>query len=605
MRLPAWARCVLCAAVAAGWLETHERDPSVLRVAVERGDSYVDAVRRLAARCDMHHMEGVLAETFRQRYRFTVADELAPYRMEIVVSLDGCHRQAVSMATDDWTHSFGTLVYDERDDVAALAADECACISAPGADTAGCAAAVAAAMRASLANASPSPCSPGCAAAFERRRAAAADAALDAAIASAAALRDHAFYVAGAKMTADALAAAAVGRAPPPDLREAPATALGRCGSPVRGGPPTTCVLRDAYVMNGEWYVVHEDGVAVDGDGTLRGEALEMPALALSCDPDAPSFAPRRLSRSALRDLTSTLGVPVRDASVAKGFLYERFGDDSLHPGHALTFYALPAFWAQGLVGLEGARLMLNDGAPAYDNDRWLAAAFDDPPLYRDRFESRLCARGVLCRVRELAVGAATLDWNQWRHAPVLFGAVHRRFAKAARERLKLPAADGPRARRAVLVQRLHSRVIPGAAALAGAVGADVFVLDHEPAAAQLALLDDARVVVAVDGGALDLALLARPASGYVTIKRPWDTESPDGCRGCPTGGPDGQCCDWHRELFAAANDTWLCAESIDPGPGLAVDAATLGAAIARVETRLAALADYRGGASSGAGRGS
>ena len=71
-------------------------------------------------------------------------------------------------------------------------------------------------------------------------------------------------------MTADALAAAlaaaAVGRAPPPDLREVPATALGRCGSPVRGGPPTTCVLRDAYVMNGEWYVVHEDGVRL-----LRG----------------------------------------------------------------------------------------------------------------------------------------------------------------------------------------------------------------------------------------------------------------------------------------------------------------------------------------------
>ena len=89
-------------------------------------------------------------------------------------------------------------------------------------------------------------------------------------------------------------------------------------------------------------------------------------------------------------------------------------------------------------------------------------------------------------------------------------------------------------------------------------------------------------MIIAVDGGALDLSLLARPATGFVTIKRPHDSESPDGCLNCPTGGPDGPCCDWHLALFGAANGTWLGAESLNPGAGLSVDPIALKGAISR-----------------------
>ena len=121
-----------------------------------------------------------------------------------------------------------------------------------------------------------------------------------------------------------------------------------------------------------------------------------------------------------------------------------------------------------------------------------------------------------------------------------------------------------------------------------------VLVPAHLPMKEQLDAVDESRVVVAVDGGALDLGLLARPATGFITIKRPADSEPPDGCLNCPTGGPDGQCCDWHLPLFAAASG-WLAAESLAPGPGLAVDAAALQAALGRVEARLRALPEYAG----------
>ena len=146
-----------------------------------------------------------------------------------------------------------------------------------------------------------------------------------------------------------------------------------------------------------------------------------------------------------------------------------------------------------------------------------------------------------------------------------------------------------------MLIQRLHSRVIPDAKALATSVGADLVILDHMPLKEQLDLFDSTRVIIAVDGGALDLSLLARPATGFVTIKRPHDSESPDGCLNCPTGGPDGPCCDWHLALFGAANGTWLGAESLNPGAGLSVDPIALKGAISRVNARLKELSEFKG----------
>ena len=283
------------------------------------------------------------------------------------------------------------------------------------------------------------------------------------------------------------------------------------------------------------------------------------------------------------------LGVPARDASVELLFALERVGDDQLHPGHVLTSYALAAYWAMSLLNLvsEPWRLHLTDKRPAFATDGWLASVVSEKPLYRRHLETTLCPRGSVCRIPRFVVGCGSLDWNQYRDKPHVF----RAGAPRLRETRAAAAGFTGRRRRAaagkaLLIQRLHSRVIPDAKALATSVGADLVILDHMPLKEQLDLFDSTRVIIAVDGGALDLSLLARPATGFVTIKRPHDSESPDGCLNCPTGGPDGPCCDWHLALFGAANGTWLGAE-FEPGAGLSVDPIALKGAISRVRARL------------------
>ena len=262
-----------------------------------------------------------------------------------------------------------------------------------------------------------------------------------------------------------------------------------------------------------------------------------------------------------------------------------------------MTSYALAAYWAMSLLNLvsEPWRLHLTDKRPAFATDGWLASVVNEKPLYRRHLETTLCPRGSVCRIPRFVVGCGSLDWNQYRDKPHVFAPVHRAFAKRGRQLLGLPAEDGARPRKALLIQRLHSRVITDAKALATSVGADLVILDHMPLKEQLDLFDSTRVIIAVDGGALDLSLLARPATGFVTIKRPHDSESPDGCLNCPTGGPDGPCCDWHLALFGAANGTWLGAESLNPGAGLSVDPVALRGAISRVRARLSALPEFKG----------
>ncbi|KAK7237537.1 H3-K4 specific histone demethylase [Aureococcus anophagefferens] len=392
-RLAAIASLALGAA--ASWIDDHERDASILKVSVDAGESYVAEARRFAAACGLAHVEAQVVAGFAGRYRFTLAGDVAPYRMELLLTTDGCASQEVSP-----------------------------------------------------------------------------------------------------------------------------------------------------------------------------------------------------LSRAAVDDLAG-LGVAARDAAVGDVVLYERYGDDAAHPGHVLTAFGLAIHWAATLVGWEAgkARLLLTDARPAYDADAWLEAVAgpERRPLYRHELETKVCPRGSLCRVRRALVGFRGLDWNAWRTEPAVFAPLHRSFAAAGR-RLMGRGDGAPRTRPVLIVQRLHSRVLPRAEALAAALGGDVAVLDHRPLREQMDLVDSASVVVAVDGGALDLALLARPRSGFVTIKRPHDTESPDGCRGCPTGGPEGQCCDWHLDLFRAANGTWLAAESLNPGPGLSVAVADLAAAVRRVAARLEGL---------------
>ena len=187
-------------------------------------------------------------------------------------------------------------------------------------------------------------------------------------------------------------------------------------------------------------------------------------------------------------------------------------------------------------------------GRPSLPTGGW--RLWCQKPLYRRHLETTLCPRGSVCRIPRFVVGCGSLDWNQYRDKPHVFAPVHRAFAKRGRQLLGLPADDGARPRKALLIQRLHSRVIPDAKALATSVGADLVILDHMPPRSNwissTARGSSSRLMVA-----LDLSLLARPATGFVVLKRPARMESPDGCLNCPTGGPDGPESDWHLALSA------------------------------------------------------
>ena len=117
------------------WWERHAQDSSVLTLSVPAGDSFVRATQKLAEDCDLQENEAAIVDAFRGRYRFTLGDsDVAPYRMDLLVTSEHCHRQDISMSTaSGWRHNFGALYFDGDDDVDALAALECARISAPGA----------------------------------------------------------------------------------------------------------------------------------------------------------------------------------------------------------------------------------------------------------------------------------------------------------------------------------------------------------------------------------------------------------------------------------------------------------------------------------------
>ena len=122
------------------WWERHAQDSSVLTLSVPAGDSFVRATQKLAEDCDLQENEAAIVDAFRGRYRFTLGDsDVAPYRMDLLVTSEHCHRQDISMSTaSGWRHNFGALYFDGDDDVDSLAALECARISAPGAAAAPC-----------------------------------------------------------------------------------------------------------------------------------------------------------------------------------------------------------------------------------------------------------------------------------------------------------------------------------------------------------------------------------------------------------------------------------------------------------------------------------
>ena len=104
------------------WWERHAQDSSVLTLSVPAGDSFVRATQKLAEDCDLQESEAAIVDAFRGRYRFTLGDsDVAPYRMDLLVTSEHCHRQDISMSTaSGWRHNFGALYFDGDDDVDAL-----------------------------------------------------------------------------------------------------------------------------------------------------------------------------------------------------------------------------------------------------------------------------------------------------------------------------------------------------------------------------------------------------------------------------------------------------------------------------------------------------
>ena len=248
------------------WWERHAQDSSVLTLSVPAGDSFVRATQKLAEDCDLQENEAAIVDAFRGRYRFTLGDsDVAPYRMDLLVTSEHCHRQDISMSTaSGWRHNFGALYFDGDDDVDALAALECARISAPGAGVAPCEKALAARLREVLrvAGARP-PCAGACPHAQERRRHDDSTKRVETAIAAALAIERGDVEGSGAGAArALAMAGAALKSArSPPRRNDWPATSLKQCASvDPSTNETTTCILENVYVLNGQFLILHDDG---------------------------------------------------------------------------------------------------------------------------------------------------------------------------------------------------------------------------------------------------------------------------------------------------------------------------------------------------------
>ena len=623
---------IICSHATSDWITKHVGDNSILHVIVSKGQSFENETHRFVTECGLDASRDAIIAAFHGRYHSSIdfsRSVKAPVDMEVTVSIDSCIKQHIFMTTSSGIiHDFGDLIFDANDNAEVLASSECARISPSDAEVSVCKHNLSRSMRSAAADLILSPCTDGCPTAAARRRYDAALSRVAIATQAAGTLEDDDIAVfapdaAEALRTLRTAGKLAISQTHHDgqisNLKIWPGTRVGKCSGPLENASPTTCILNDVYLMNSILYALDAHEHTGTNESAVAILNTTVPGgLRTSSDIAAPPLAIRRLSRAAFQDLRSTLGVPVQDANSALPYsdgvvaVLTRHGED-YHPGHVLTSRALAIYWAMHVVGLWTSdalpqtsaeknddsesdsplvRVAFLDDRPAVATDAWLGAVSHQKPIYQ--LETEFCPRGTLCKIKRIVVGHAHLDWNQWRETPVVFAPIHRSFAVHSRHLLGLSVTDGPRVHDVLIIQRLHSRIIPEVDSLAEAVGADLVVaLDHMPIREQLQLFSDSRVIVAVDGGALDLALLARPATGFITIKRPNDRVTPAGCQGCHRGGPDGQCCDWHLDLFSAANGTWLAAESLNPGSGLTIEAADLRAAIDRVQAHLRTLPEY------------
>lgn len=320
-----------------------------------------------------------------------------------------------------------------------------------------------------------------------------------------------------------------------------------------------TCLIRNLYVHNSEWYVATE--TAQNWPVIQLGTRRDSPWLQIAGNLSVRELA-LRASHSPARRVLS------RPHTLLHILLarWQPFTSGEGH-GHTLHDVALPAFWASLSVetivpSADRIQLVLLDGELRAPADEWLETVSARPPMYAHELASFLCPPHCWCVLPRALAGIGGRSYfamelgsgrsSQSRASLDSFANIHFLFAAYARAALRL---DPPHTRddasreqpaskvRVLIIKRLHSRVLQNIHDVAAALQAggdarcpwevSILALDFMEPRAQIAAIDKADLIVAVEGGALDLLLLAAPGLAAVVIGRnpglPW----PEGCSGC------------------------------------------------------------------------
>lgn len=523
--------------------QQHRSEPNIVLLDVSAGVSIRSAVGRFCedAGLDAEACSASLFTAIAGRHKYVDVEGVAPYRIQVHVTLPWtCHRLRLEASDDE--ASAVEVVFDASDDFETLASSTCARATLIGPS---CESRVAAELRRLSAATPPStPVSASCPRARSRR-----------------------------------LASGGHACAGPWAIGEAEATRVSCVPSPAPFGNETTCLFRNLYFHDGGWFA----NDLVDAPPVRLGTRPETPLLRLD------TVTPDEL---AARARESPCGAVLRRGDDALHVLAARwrpFASGEGH-GHALHDLALPVFWATFSAGAsDQIQLVLVDDDLRAPADEWFETVSARPPLYASHEREFVCRQGCWCALPRALAGLGgrsyfALDLQDPEQASA-FSNVHYLFAGFARARLGAGPKPLAATTRVLLVQRLHSRVLANADDLATALREadsppwDVSTrsLDFLSPRDQIAAVDEVDLVVAVEGGALDLLLLAAPGVAAVVVGRhpalPW----PEGCSGC-----DSETQFTHGPMLLAAA-AWLpsarvpcCADAADyaPDPAEVVQAA-------------------------------
>lgn len=500
----------------------HRHEPNVLLLDLPEGVPIRDPVESacLQFRFEPPTCASIL-QSIRGRHKSVSLDGTAPYPIQLHITLPWtqlCHELLVEAPG----HTV-KIVFDVHDDFDTLAASTCAYIltvpdvSCPARITAEMARLSAADDQATFAS---------CPAARARR------------------LADR-HACAGPWESADKVAETKKRCLPSPDPSSDQTTA--------------TCLIRNLYVHNSEWYVATE--WPEKWPAIQLGTRRDSPWLKIARNLSVHELALRASHSPARRVLSRPLNL--LHILLAR---WQPFTSGEGH-GHTLHDVALPSFWASlsaetVVPSPDRVQLVLLDGELRAPADEWLETVSTRPPIYAHELASFLCPPHCWCVIPRALVGiggrsyfAMNLGGGLPSHSHTSldsFSNLHFLFAAYARSALGLhlahnrdEASTKERASmvRVLIIKRLHSRVLLNINDIAAALQAggdatrpwnvSILALDFMEPRAQLSAIDQADLIVAVEGGALDLLLLATPGLAAVVIGRNPELPWPEGCSGC------------------------------------------------------------------------